>query len=281
MKKFLSITITFIIATLVLSIVILQMFSRRYEQLISSISLEQKIALQSKYGNLAVVKIPQHLKMVRNVRSKFEDSVLASEKFSWKILSNDLKDFKLQAEDVQLEGTSLKNLPLTNELKEEVLSVLTKDFNMEISLVNQDDNLFAIQNEDVVCKLNFFSELYCGDNTTDDNINYLNALELVESIARLYRIGNPIQTSKMSLRIQEESTIINREIESYSLAYNKDSNIDEYLNSLGFKVNYLNSISSSVAELTTYSKHGIACQILFDNTKLDQADKILTCGVIN
>lgn len=281
MKKFLSITITFIIATLVLSIVILQMFSRRYEQLVSSLSLEQKIALQSKYSNLAVVKIPQHLKMVRNVRSKFEDSVLASENFSWKILSNDLKDFKLQAEDVQLEGTSLKNLPLTNELKEEVLSVLTKDFNMEISLVNQDDNLFAIQNEDVVCKLNFFSELYCGDNTTDDNINYLNALELVESIARLYRIGNPIQTSKMSLRIQEESTIINREIESYSLAYNKDSNIDEYLNSLGFKVNYLNSISSSVAELTTYSKHGIACQILFDNTKLDQAEKILTCGVIN
>lgn len=281
MKKFLSITITFIIATLVLSIVILQIFSRRYEQLVSSLSLEQKIALQSKYSNLAVVKIPQHLKMVRNVRSKFEDSVLASEKFSWKILSNDLKDFNLQAEDVQLEGTSLKNLPLTNELKEEVLSVLTKDFNMEISLVNQDDNLFAIQNEDVVCKLNFFSELYCGDNTTDDNINYLNALELVESIARLYRIGNPIQTSKMSLRIQEESTIINREIESYSLAYNKDSNIDEYLNSLGFKVNYLNSISSSVAELTTYSKHGVACQILFDNTKLDQAEKILTCGVIN
>ena len=281
MKKFLTFTIIFIISILIISTVFLYFFSNRYNQLLNLVSTEEQIELQSKYDNLAEIKVPQHLIMVRNVRDRFKNSIISADTFSWKVMSDDLKDYKLLFEDVELSGTSLKNLPLTDNIKQQILEILTQDFNMEDSLINLDDNLFAIQNEDVVCKLNFFSELYCGDNTSTDNITFPNALELVESIARLYRIGNPIQTSKMNLRIQDSTTIIDREIEAFSLAYNKESNIDEFLNSLGFKVNFLNSITSSIADLTTYSKHGIACQIVFDNSNLDQSEKVLTCGVIN
>lgn len=281
MKKFLSFILIFIIVILFITTAIFYVFSRRYDIALSNVDDSKEMQLIQKYQNISREPLTQHFLVLRNVSNLFDGIEPENSDFNWFVLTDKVENNNLLVEYDTISGVALKNLPLDSDTKETVLDSLNQQLELTNNILNTDENLLALQNENIVCKMNFFQELYCGPKPSSFDIDMNNEISFLDSTSELYKINNPIYFSKLTYRPVPDFSNVTRDIHSFSIDINNDTNLEKYLNFLGFNFDPKNSAQTSTAKVVSYVNNSMRCQILMGEASSSRLSnhQVLTCGI--